>query len=149
MRVLQERLQNAVRLGKLSRPQRVLEDLKCPVYSAICFVDLPQGTLPPPNGAPHRVALGHGRTHRDAGSLAMLEAVERYSIQHRSSLAARIFPFLARNGRAEEIATAELTLGVPGGPETTSIGAAAGENREAAAIRAVLELLEHRHVAEI
>ena len=143
-----KRLLAAVQAGLITRPQPILEKLSCPFRSAMCLIEPRPGCLPPPNGAARRIAVGRGATAEEAACLAMAEAVERYSIQYGTALPNAVHPFRTWGGPACPATIDELTIGAPG-RRTNSTGSAAGATLDDAARRAVLELLEHRHAAEV
>ena len=141
----QRRLEEAVACGFLSAPQAVDLPVGFPFYVATCAVDLPEGCLSPPGGLARRLGVGRGCSAAEAAYLALLEGVERFSLQYRSDMAVERWPLATAGGAAEPVPVAALALGAPGGSvPSTSRGAAAGADLEGAARRAVLELLEHQ-----
>lgn len=118
-----------------------------PFSVAICAVSLPPGCAPPSNALKRRIAVGRARDPKHASFIALAEAAERYSLQFTDDRPSTVRPFETEGGSPDAINLSLLALGAPGGGQIiTSIGAAAGETLEDAALRAVLELLEHHHL---
>lgn len=118
-----------------------------PFTVAICAVALPPGCMPPRNGTKRRLAVGRAASPEMASFVCLAEAAERYSLQFSDVRPTRVEPFEAVGGAAEPIGIDCICLGAPAaGRLVTSVGAAAGETLADAAVRAVLELLEHHHV---
>jgi hypothetical protein len=141
---LEERLRRAVQAGRLSPPHPIAQPKGFPFHIATCAVDLPAGCIAPPGSLSRRLGVGCAGTAAGAARLALLEGVERYSLQFHRHMPARLVPFAAVGGTAEPAPVAALALGVPGAHlAVSSKGAAAGADLEAASRRAVLELLEH------
>ena len=80
--------------------------------------------------------------------LALMEAAERYALQYGTDRPEQLAPVLTEGGAPAAASLAELTLGAPDRPDAKSIGAAAGASLAGAMERALLEVLEHLHVAE-
>jgi len=115
-----------------------------PIHTAFRLIKLRPGTLPPEGAMEHRVSFGTARTARDAARLAGFEAIERYALQFSSDAPDAGESLIASDGETYTAPTQSLVLGAPGSNGTiTSKGAAAGPTHEAAALRAVLECLEH------
>ena len=143
---LQRRLRQAIEAGYVSPPQCVELPRDFPFHVATCAVDLPEGCLPPGDALSRRLGVGRGRSREEAACLALLEGVERYSLQYRRDMPAALPPVATVGGDAEPAAREALVLGAPDGAlQVTSRGAAAGADFEGAARRAVLELLEQHH----
>lgn len=142
-------LQHAVRCGFVSPPQPIPLPGDFPFRVATCAVELPEGCLPPPGPLTRRLAFGCAERAARAARLALLEGVERYSLQYRQDMPVALTPYAVAGGAAEAAPVATLALGVPGAAApATSKGAAAGDDLEGAARRAVLELLEQHHAGD-
>lgn len=118
-----------------------------PFSVAICAVSLPPGCAPPSNTLKRRLGVGRANSPEQASFIALAEAAERYSLQFADDRPSTVTPFETAGGSPDRLELDRLALGAPRvGPAVTSVGAAAGETLEDAALRAVLELLEHHHV---
>jgi ribosomal protein S12 methylthiotransferase accessory factor YcaO len=74
-----------------------------------------------------------------------MEAIERFSVQFSHGTENDFVPFIS-SGSVHSIAADQILLGVPNSKtDVTDIGCAAGESRELAGSRAILEVLEHHH----
>lgn len=94
-----------------------------------------------------RLGVGRANSAEHASFIALAEAAERYSLQFADDRPSTMTPIETVGGPADTIELSRLALGAPRvGPAVTSVGAAAGETLEDAAMRAILELLEHHHV---
>ncbi|WP_162947007.1 YcaO-like family protein [Ruegeria sp. EL01] len=115
-----------------------------PIHTAFRLIKLRPGAQPPEGAMDHRVSFGTARTAKDAARLAGYEAIERYALQFSSDARQASESLIASDGETYTLQTQALALGAPGTNGTiTSKGAAAGPTHEAAALRAVLECLEH------
>lgn len=131
--------------GYRTAPQALSMPPGFPFHISLCAVTTRNGCEPPDNLLSQRIAVGRGRTQREADLLAVAEAAERYSIQYSSDLPDRMDPVATLGGPPEPSPLLDLTLGAPG-RRNGSAGAAAGRDPEHAAARAALETLEHLHL---
>ncbi|WP_417210460.1 YcaO-like family protein [Antarctobacter sp.] len=115
-----------------------------PIHVAFRFLELRAGTRPPAGAMARRVAFGAARTPAQAAQISGFEAIERYALQYCDGLPDTCESLLASDGGTHMVRRDALALGAPASNgRITSKGAAAGPTAEAAALRAVLECLEH------
>ena len=145
---LEANLAAAVGADLISPPHRLTFPPAHPFFSAISACALPEGCLPPPGHPPRRVGTGNGATREAADRVALLEAVERYSLQYASDRPERLAPIETLGGAPDPLPLEALCLGAPGAPRpVNSNGCAAGATLADAADRAALETLERARLA--
>lgn len=123
----------------------------CPVHLFACPVFLTPGCLPPPGPFEFRIGAGAALDRETARDLCLLEAIERFSLQHGDgdpdTMAAARLP----GARDAVLAASLLRLGHPaqrtGGPVADSRGCSVGADLPDAALRGLLELIEHEALA--
>lgn len=119
----------------------------CPVHLFVCPVFLPPGCLPPPGRMPCRIAAGAALDRETARELCLLEAIERFSLQYSDDDPDQMASTPLPGARHAVLATGLLRLGHPtqrtGGPVADSRGCSVGTDLADAALRGLLELIEH------
>lgn len=141
-----EKLQRSI----LSSPSPIDLPAEFGLRAAAVAVALPSGCRPPPGPLGYRVAAGWGDTDEEAAMKALLEGAERYSIQYQDGDPPELSPCSAFGATERAVQADRLLLGHPDGPGdannpdiVTSIGSATGISVDDAALRALLENLEH------
>ena len=147
VKFLKAALEKAIQSGILSQPHTIPLPAGVPFRASVASVALPPGCTPPVGTLPLRIGSGIGPTQEVAEFLALTEAAERYALQYASDRPIQLDPVLTEGGAPASVPITELTIGAPGRPDNTSKGAAAGVDLEDASQRALLEVLEHFHVA--
>ncbi len=123
----------------------------CPIHLFVCPVSLTPGCLPPPGRMPCRIAAGAALDRETARELCLLEAIERFSLQYADGDPDQMASAPVSGARQAVLAAAQLRLGHPaqltGGPVADSRGCSVGADLEDAALRGLLELIEHDALA--
>ncbi len=131
----------------VGEPRMVKLPADCPVYTFVCPVRLTPGCLPPPGRLSRRIGAGSAIRRAAARSLCLLEGIERYSLQYRKGDPDFLSSAKLPNAREAKLDTEMLRLGHPaqrgGGPTSDSRGCAVGTDLADAAVRGLLELIEH------
>jgi len=143
---MKEKLEVAMKLGKISAPSIFTVSDTFPLTISIASISPQSGCTPANNTLGKRIATGCAKHKIDAVFLSMAEAVERYCIQYSNSRVNFLNPFLSTNSEINNIPQSQICIGSPAYPNNDSIGTAAGNSREFAAENALLECLEHYHV---
>lgn len=123
----------------------------CPIHLFVCPVSRTPGCLPPPGRMPCRIAAGAALDSETARELCLLEAVERFSLQYADGDPDQMASAPVSGAGQAVLAAAQLRLGHPaqltGGPVADSRGCSVGADLEDAALRGLLELIEHDALA--
>ncbi|MEM7442238.1 MAG: YcaO-like family protein [Pseudomonadota bacterium] len=134
----------------LSRPAPIDLPDELGLHAAAVAVSLPAGCQPPPGPIGYRLAAGWGETAEEAATKALLEGVERYSIQYQNNDPPVLSPVHAYGTESRFVPSTSLLLGHRDAAEVsddaklvTSVGSAAGVNVEDAGLRALLENFEY------
>lgn len=143
---MKEKLEAAMRLGKISAPSVFTVSDTFPLTISITSISPQSGCTPASNALGKRIATGCAKNKTDAVFLSMVEAVERYCIQYSDSRGNLLNPFLSTNSEINNIPQSQICIGSPAYPNNDSIGSAAGNSMEFAAENALLECLEHFHI---
>jgi hypothetical protein len=145
---MMEHLLACVNKGLVSEPVYPVLPETFPLRIAVSAAKLTSECAPPSGGLGHRVGIGVSDTADSAGMIALMEAVERYSLQHSSRMPRKYHPQVTLGGAAEPITYERLALGVPEAKYPVSTrGAASGFDLQSASRRASYECYEH-HVRE-
>jgi len=140
-------LKKAVLDKKIGKPAIHSSPEDFPFSIALSAVSNINGCKPAQNQMGLRVAAGCDDDAARACFLAAAEAVERYSIQFSPSKKQVVSSIYSTTGTSLDRELGYLTIGAPDPyPVLSSIGSASGATIESAAIRAVLETLEHAHI---
>lgn len=123
----------------------------CPLHMFVCPVVLAPGCLPPPGRMPCRLGTGAALDRQAARGLCLLEGIERFSLQYSAGDADQVTSARLAGADLAVVATALLRLGHPaqlaGGPVADSRGCSVGADLADAALRGLLELVEHDSLA--
>lgn len=132
-----------------SRPQPVDLSKDFPFFAFISAVELPRGCLPPSNRLKRRIVVGRGSSKKTAFELTRMEAIERYCSQYQEHFPEQVVAVRVFGSSKKVENSADVYLGHPRAVySVNSKGTAAGETTEAAAIRAILELIEKAVINE-
>lgn len=123
---------------------------RSPLKFAACGVSLPKGCEVVDSQMAHRISTGAGTNIAEASFKAGMEAIERFSIQYRHD-APKSFPtYYSSSAECHSLPSEAVLIGRPQNRfDVTTVGCAAGEDRDSAARRACLELIEHHCFAEL
>ncbi len=137
-------IQNAETRKLMSKPSFATFPDKAPIHAAFRLIELRAGTIAPLGAMERRVAFGVGDTPEVAARLSGFEAIERYALQYDADQEQVSRSFISSDSVTHEVSLSALAIGAPETNGTvTSKGAAAGQTRPEAAMRAVYECLEH------
>ena len=141
---MMDHLLACVNKGLISKPVFPEIPVAFPLRIAVSAAKLTNDCAPPPDKLGHRVGIGVSDTADTAGMIAMMEAVERYSLQFQLSKPKVVSPQVTIGGEAEPIACERLLLGNPNSKElVTTRGAASGFDLQSASSRAAYECYEY------
>ncbi len=130
----------------IGEPQPVDLSRHCPVSAYLCPVSLPTGCAAPAGQIPVRIGAGASLSAEWARTLALFEAIERFSLQYRTGDPETAAATRLGGSVKGDIPAHRLLLGHPVSPSNGGIvdsrGCSIGRNPVDAAARGLLELIE-------
>ena len=135
----------------IGEPQAIVLPGQRPIFTYVCPVRLPPGCMARPGRIRWRIGSGSAMTQDAARQICLLEAIERYSLQYREDDPREIESTGLCASEKRMADAHDLLLGHPGRPPdlapVDSRGCAAGASLADAAVRGLLELVEHEMTA--
>jgi len=132
--------------GVVSSPEPIPLPHPDIIFGFLCAARLPAGCLPPPGRVPVRLGIGASFDRSEAYRAALYEGIERYSAQYRDTDGETMISTGLAGSAKATVPSMQVLLGHPANATEatalTSRGCAAHSTFPAAALNAVLELIE-------